>query len=177
MQNKTINKRNLGILLLIVSLIFSFSLILFYVQINKVIIELTKLNAGNCFIDGVCTEKQSLFPIFFGLFAVLINLLIGGYLIFINKSEDKVKDYIENNNKFKEDEKKFEFLLKGLDEYEKKVIIAVKEQDGISQSTLRIRTDMSKSKLSMVLSNLEKKNLIKKIENGKFNKIYIKTAL
>ena len=177
MQNKTMNKRNLGILLLIVSLIFSFSLILFYVQINKVIIELTKLNAGNCFIGGVCTEKQSLFPIFFGLFAVLINLLIGGYLIFINKSEDKVKDYIENNNKFKEDEKKFEFLLKGLDEYEKKVIIAVKEQDGISQSTLRIRTDMSKSKLSMVLSNLEKKNLIKKIENGKFNKIYIKTAL
>ena len=172
-----INKKTLGISLLIISLIFLSSLIIFYIQINRVIDELTKVNGGNCFINGVCTEKQSLFPVFLGLFAILINLLISSYLIFINKSEIKINEYIENDKEIKENEKKFEFLLKGLDEYEKKVIRAVKEQDGISQSTLRIRTDMSKAKLSMVLSNLEKKNLIKKIADGKFNKIYIKTTL
>ena len=67
--------------------------------------------------------------------------------------------------------------MEGLDEDEKKVMQAVKEQDGISQSTLRYRTDLSKTKLSMVLKELEEKNLIAKVKKGKINNIFMKKAL
>ena len=42
------------------------------------------------------------------------------------------------------------------------------------QSTLRIRTDMSKTKLSLVLKDMEEKNLIKKVEDGKKNKVFLR---
>ena len=50
-------------------------------------------------------------------------------------------------------------VLAGYTDEEKKVVKAVKEQDGITQSTLRLRTDLHKSKLSIVLDGLEKKGL------------------
>ena len=68
-------------------------------------------------------------------------------------------------------------MLTGLDEDEKKVLTAVKEQDGISQSTLKYRTDLSKTKLSVILSQLEKKGLIAKVKKGKTNDIFLKKAL
>jgi len=74
-------------------------------------------------------------------------------------------------------EEKFKILMQGLGEEEKKVITSVKDQDGISQSTLKYRTDLSKTKLSMVLAQLEKKGLVTKVKNGKINNIYLKKAL
>ena len=68
-------------------------------------------------------------------------------------------------------------MLKALDKDEQKVIKAVKQQDGITQQTLRLRTDMHKSKLSIILSKLEDKNLIKKVPKGKTNKVFLKISL
>lgn len=136
-----------------------------------------KLSNNNCFINGECTHQQSNLPIYIGLVAVILNIVLGIYIIILNKSEHEVKNYIDTEKKQKNKEERFEILLKALDEDEKKILKAVKEQDGISQSTLRIRTDMSKAKLSVVLSNMEKKNLVKKVQKGKFNKIFLKTAL
>ncbi len=172
-----ISKRNLGIFILTVSIIFLITIIIFSYQINNLILELMRLSNNNCFIDGKCTHQQSNLPIYIGLIAVIINIILGVYLIIFNKSELEVQDYIDAEKEQKNKEEKFEILLKALDEDEKKIMKAVKEQDGISQSTLRIRTDMSKAKLSIVLSNLERRNLIKKIQEGKFNKIFIKTFL
>lgn len=172
-----LSKRKLGIIILVVSIIFLITIVIFSYQINNLISELMKLSNNNCFIKGRCTHQQSNLPIYIGLIAVIINIILGVYIIILHKSEHEVKNYIEVDKKHKDKEERFGILLKGLDEDEKKVIQKVKEQDGISQSTLRIRTDMSKSKLSMVLSSLEKKNLIKKVQQGKFNKIFLKMAL
>ena len=65
----------------------------------------------------------------------------------------------------------------GLNEEEKKVIIAVKDQDGITQQTLRLRTGLHKSKLSIVISDLQAKKLIEKVPKGKTNQIFLKIAL
>ncbi len=74
-------------------------------------------------------------------------------------------------------EEKFNILLTALDEDEQNVLKAIKEQDGISQSTLKFRTDLSKTKLSLVLTSFEKKNLVTKVKTGKINHIYLKKAV
>jgi len=74
-------------------------------------------------------------------------------------------------------EDKFNFLMGALNEYEQKVIKAVREQDGITQATLRIRTDLSKTKLSFILADLEKKGLISKQIKGNTNQIFLKRQI
>jgi len=64
-----------------------------------------------------------------------------------------------------------------LDEFEKEVITAVREQEGITQNTLRLRVDMSKAKLSQVLGNLEKKGLIKREKERKTFAVYLREKL
>ena len=72
------------------------------------------------------------------------------------------------------EDERFEIILKALDDYEKKVLKAVREQDGITQNTLRLRTDMSKAKLSYVLQELEKRNLIKRSPKGKTLEVFLR---
>ncbi len=62
----------------------------------------------------------------------------------------------------------------GLNEDEKKILSAVKDQDGITQHTLGLRTDLHKSKLSIIVGILERKGLIKKEKKGKTNKIFLR---
>ena len=81
---------------------------------------------------------------------------------------------LEDEKNKKIGDEKFDWILKALDDYEKKVLKAVKEQDGITQNTLRLRTNMSKAKLSYVLQELEKRNLIKRIEKGKTLEVWLK---
>ena len=78
----------------------------------------------------------------------------------------------EKNSKISEE--RFSIILKALDSHEKKVMKFIKEQDGITQSTLRLRTDMSKAKLSYVLTELERRGLIKREKKGKSLAIYLK---
>ena len=71
------------------------------------------------------------------------------------------------------EEDKFELMLKAMDDNEKKVLKAIKEQSGITQSTLKYRTDLSKAKVSQILTDFEKKHLIKREEKGKTYAVYL----
>ena len=69
-------------------------------------------------------------------------------------------------------EEKFTLLLRGLDEFEQQVLQEVRRQEGITQNTLRLRVNMSKAKLSQVLTNLEKKKLVKREAQKKTLAVY-----
>jgi uncharacterized membrane protein len=64
--------------------------------------------------------------------------------------------------------------MKALDPFEQKVIEAIREQNGITQNTLRLRTNMSKSKLSIVLKELERRELIKRVGKGKTLSVFLR---
>ena len=64
-----------------------------------------------------------------------------------------------------------------MNEDEKNILTAVKDQDGITQHTLGLRTNMHKSKLSIIVGMLEQKGLVKREKKGKTNQVYLKVNL
>lgn len=164
MENK-----KLGIVLMVLSAVILILFLIYNSNMSQQSIEI------GCFPNQDCKtiEKTlSLSHISMGVFSFLLAL--GFYLLFFNKTEKAILERLEKDKDERINNAKFEMLFKALDSYEQKVIKAIKEQDGITQSTLRIRTDMSKSKLSIVLKELERRGLIKRIEKGKTLSIFLK---
>ncbi len=164
MENK-----KLGILLIVISIIVGSMFFYYNSQLSK------QANEIKCFPTEECLQiEESLTFTHFsiGIFSFILSL--GFYLIFFNKTDEKIFSRLEKEKEEKIEDIKFDILMKALDSYEQKVIKAVKNQPGITQSTLRIKTDMSKAKLSYVLQELQKRNLIKRIEKGKTFEIHLK---
>ncbi len=164
MENK-----KLGVILIILSLVFLLFLLYFNLNFSG------KSIALGCNINEGCAKVQDLLTVTnigFGFFGFMLAL--GFYILFFSKSEEMVLKRLEDHKRNRTDEEKFGLILKGLDSYEKKVLKAVREQDGITQNTLRLRTDMSKAKLSYVLQDLEKRNLIKRTPKGKTLQVFLK---
>ena len=116
--------------------------------------------------------------------SALASGFCGAYLTFMHKDTQKIKSEnkalirkIDSISKEHDSNSSFNILLKGLDEDEQKIMKEVYAKDGIGQNTLHIRTNISKSRLSSLLVNLEKKNLIKKVPEGKINRIYLKQTI
>ncbi|MBU2561431.1 MAG: hypothetical protein KKD17_03970 [Nanoarchaeota archaeon] len=178
------DNRKLGMILIAVSLVLLVLLVLIRTSIVAAYqSEIDKYVAAGeaCPADpDFCPHEQrarAQIPIFIAG-ALLIGVIsLGVYLIFFEKSQREILSTLKREKHIQSAEEKFNILLKGLGPEERKVVLAVKEQDGITQQTLRLRTDMHKSKLSIVLDGLEKKGLIKRIEKGKTKQVFLKIAL
>ena len=164
MENK-----KLGVLLIVLSLFIGGTLLYYNSQLVRQSQEVGCFESPDCL---PIEESLSLTHFAFGIFSFVLAL--GFYLLFFNKTEQIILKKLEDekNNKIKDE--KFDIILKVLDEYESRVLKAIKDQEGITQSTLRLRTDMSKAKLSYVLQDLEKRNLIKRVPKGKTLQIYLR---
>ena len=161
MENK-----KLGVLLIILGLLVG-GLIIYYIDVLT-----EKSDELGCFNDPSCVPIErglSISHVGIGIFSFIIAL--GFYLLFFNKTEDLLVKRLGEDK----DNEKFEFAMKFLNPYEAKVLRKIKEEEGITQSTLRLKLDMSKAKLSYVLQDLEKRELIKRVEKGKTLQIFSKT--
>ena len=128
--------------------------------------------------SGACPmENQTPWQIYLGIILISGIAALGIYLIFFDKSQKEIVKILEKQKHIQLKEEKFDILLKALNNDEKKILKAVKEQDGITQQTLRFRTDIHKSKLSILLDGLEKKELIARKEKGKTKQVFLKIAL
>ena len=131
-------------------------------------------SALQCYPTNECQRVSSLL----GLSHVAIGLIsfigaLGIYLLFFSTSEEAILKRLEEEKNMKIEGDKFELVLKAMDENEKKVLKAIKEQDGITQSTLKFRTDLSKAKVSQILTDFEKKHLVKREAKGKTYAVYL----
>ncbi|MEK6834757.1 MAG: winged helix-turn-helix transcriptional regulator [Nanoarchaeota archaeon] len=184
MQNK-----NLGIILIILTLIILALLFFFKAQFQDTFgIHATPECIHDESQGQICPYEKlvDILPYFYISVTILVVItLLGLYLTFysdkekkvIQEYQDKITKRLEDVKKKEIKEDKFNFLMTALNENEQKVIKAVREQDGITQATLRIRTDLSKTKLSFILADLEKKGLITKVSKGKTNQIFLKKAI
>ena len=164
MENK-----KLGILLIIISI---FILILFTDYTSQMNNHFTEMG---CFPNQNCKKIEkmlSLSHVSMGVFSFLFAL--GFYLLFFNKTEKAIFEKLEREKELKVDEMKFKILMKALDQFEQKVIEVIKEQEGIAQNTLKLRANMSKSKLSFVLKELERRGIVKRVKKGKTFSVYLR---
>ena len=163
MENK-----KLGFVILSISILASILTFGFMNVIGK------QTTALQCYPTNECQRVESLM----GLSHIAVGLIsfiaaLGVYLLFFSTSEEAILRRLEEDKNRKIEQDKFELILKALDENERKVIKAVKEQEGITQSTLKFRTDLSKSKVSQILTDFEKKHLVKREEKGKTYAVYL----
>ncbi len=130
--------------------------------------------ALQCYPTSECQRVESLL----GLSHISVGLIsfigaLGIYLLFFSTSEEAILKRLEEEKNKTIEQDRFELILKSMDENEKKVLKAVKEQAGITQSTLKYRADLSKAKISQVLTDFEKKNLVKRELKGKTYAVYL----
>lgn len=161
--------RKLGLLLIIISILIG-GVFIYY---NNTLSEQSK--ELGCFDQPDCLSLEkglSISHFAIGVFSFIFAL--GFYLLFFNKTDEHIMKRLEEDKNNKINDEKFKYILMGLDEFEKNVLKSVKEQDGITQNTLRLRTNMSKAKLSYVLQELEKRGLIKRVQKGKTLSVHLK---
>lgn len=138
----------------------------------------TQARQLGCFNDPSCVKVESALSMSHLAFGVIgFVLALGFYLIVFARGEQAILQRLEDEKNKKITEEKFSLIAQGLDEFEKKVITAVREQEGITQNTLRLRTALSKAKLSYVLQDLEKKGLIARVPEGKTLAVHLKIAV
>ena len=150
------------------------------VILSSLQIQLNEHSKGACSCSqtlngGACpAETGTPWGMYSGIFLIALMTAMGVYLVFFEKSQKEIVSVLEKQKKIQTEDEKFAILNKAMDDYEKRVIKAIREQDGITQSTLRFRTDLSKSKLSSILSDFEKKGLVKREKKGKTFSIFLK---
>ncbi len=173
-----IENRKIGIILIAIAIVIASSTAAIKIREDSFVEEMVA-EQGSCFLeDGTCMhEERGSFLYFVSWIFSAALAALGAYMIFFEKSQAELVSALGKQKEMKIEEEKFDILMKGLDADEQKVMKAVREQDGITQQTLRLRADMHKSKLSITLDRLEKKGLVKRVEKGKTNQVFMKVSL
>jgi DNA-binding MarR family transcriptional regulator len=134
---------------------------------------------GSCYLDnGVCLHEGRDYSLYIGggiLSGALI--LLGIYLLLFERSAQLMlahQERIATDLKAAKQSNEWNAFLAGFKPEEQLVLKAIREQDGIQQSTLRYRTGLSKTGLSLMLKELEKDGNITRKESGKTNEIFLR---
>lgn len=174
------DEKQIGAIILIIGILLGVFIYMAKAREDNVIKTFVK-EQGTCYLeDGTCLhdDRNYTFYIFGGVLSAGL-IVLGIYLYFFDKSQEILKEHqvkissaLQEAKKHEKDRDEFSAFLGSFNEGEKKVLKAIYEQDGILQSTLRYRTDMSKTSLSLILKSFEEKKLISKEPSGKTNKIH-----
>lgn len=172
------NQKQVGAIVLSFAVLLGVILLFVNLQQNMYINELVNARGGECILDdGTCLHADRNGVVFYGGGVLAIALLtLGLYLIFFDKTQKLLmQQHTEVASALQDAKERDEFkaFLSGFSEEEKKVLEQVKEQEGITQSTLRYKTGMSKTSLSLLLKKLEEKGIISRKESGKTNEVYL----
>jgi uncharacterized membrane protein len=164
------DNKKLGLIIIGLTILFG----LFLWEFNN---KLNELEVDSCVCADTCKEHEPSYLSQGSIALIFSTLSLGIYLLFFEKSHDKLIKKLKEDASIKSKNEKFDFILLGLSEDEKKVLTAIKEQDGITQHTLGLRTNLHKSKLSILVGLLEDKSLIKKEKKGKTNQLFLRIKL
>ena len=174
------DQKHIGIILMVVSLLLA-SFVYLIQSDSEAFAQDYMAKEGTCYLDdGTCLHKKNL-PLYISGWAVSGALfLFGIYLTFIDKTQKilaehqiKVSSALESAKKQDREKDEFNAYLAGFDEEKQKILKAIKDQEGIKQSTLRYKTNISKTALSLILKELEDRKIISRKPSGKTKEVYL----
>ena len=161
------NNKRLGIVLIAFSLVLGGLFLSFINAFNKQAIQ------SNCYANPNCSQIASNINITHFAVGIIASILsLGFYMLFFNKEHLILKKLQEEKN-IKINDERFSIISSVFDDNEKSILTIVKNQPGITQNTLRLKANLSKSKISSILSEFEKRSLIKREAKGKTYSIFI----
>jgi len=174
------DQKHIGIILLIVSVLIA-SFVVIVKKNNDDFADEYRRIQGDCYLDdGTCLHKKDTTIYVLGWGISLALFLFGTYLTFIDKTQEmmaehqiKISSALESAKKQDREKDEFSAYLAGFNEKEQKIIKAIKEQDGIKQATLRYKTDISKTGLSLMLKDLEERKIISRKPYKKTNQVFL----
>ena len=164
--------KKFGYVLIVLSILLGFVMFFIWNSLNDTADKL------GCYPSPECARIQPLFTftnLVLGVLAFLLSL--GFYISFLSRTEESIIKRLENDSKERLSEEKYSILIRGLDEHERKILSLIRGQPGITQATLRFKVDLSKAKVSEVVSGLEKKKLVRKKEAGKTYNLYFAESI
>jgi uncharacterized membrane protein len=174
--------KHIGLILILAGILIGLFTVMMYLREDKLINEFVMEN-GTCYLaDGTCLhEDRSYTPYIIGLVASIGLLVLGIYLLLLDKTQTLLQEQnLKIGHALKEakvevkQKDEFKAYLSAFTDDEQKVLLAIREQDGIQQSTLRYRTGMGKASLSVMLKSFEEKGIITKKVSGKTNKVFLR---
>ena len=174
-----ITNKHLGALLVIIGILAIILTSSAKTKEDYYIEALVESHGGACVLeDGYCLHNDRNWTGYIAGFSIGIgSVLLGIYLLFFEKSYDMFKRQQESfAREVKKAKQKDEFAayLAGFNDEEKMILKAIHDQEGIKQSTLRYRTGITKSSLSLILNSLENREVISRRKSGKTKEVYLR---
>lgn len=179
------NQKLLGSILIVIGILILILTAYTVSFVNNNISRQIQEQNGSCYLeDGTCLHEEGINYLYYSLIGYISGaalVLLGLYIVFFDKSHEvlmkqnkEVSEALKEARKKSDKDSQFNAYLAGFDEDKQKILKAVHEQEGILQSTLRYRTGMSKSYLSLQLKELEEKEIISRKPEGKTNKVFLR---
>ena len=162
------DNRNLGITVLVLAVLL-FGVVANFIQKTTI----TGSRSG-------CNEKKECQSVIsalnyshlvIGIIFALFSL--GIYLLVFNRSEHALLEKLEKEKDHLLKEDRLKIISMMLDQNEQKVFEAIHEKEGITQTMIRLKTDLSKGTVSQILAHFERKNIIKREPQGKTYSVYL----
>ena len=145
-----------------VILVFAISFLLLFLGLSMVLVDESTRNGGMPHMGNMMNPDYTL-PILLSLtLALVVGVLV---LLWLKPTRT------ETQPAPKVDE--LEIIKRALSDDEKAVLDEVRRAGEITQDSLRFRLDWSKPKLSRILTNLDKMNIIQRERMGKTYKVFL----
>ena len=172
-------------MLIVVGILLVISVFMIKANEDKIIKDYIEVQ-GSCYLsDGTCLhDDRNMTGYIIGWILGATIVMLGLYLLLFDKTqemmeksqkamEENQKDFIEKVSEDKKS-KEFEAFLSAFNNKRKKIIRTIKDNERITQSTLRFKTGLSKAQLSILINDLEKNNFISRKAKGKTYEVYLK---
>jgi len=177
------NQKQIGLILIACGVVIALFTLFVKIKDDQFINHIIMQQGGSCYLpDGTCLHQDRDYTTYIVGGALALALLFFGiYLRFLDKTQEtlvqhqiKVSDALARAKHDERSKDEFNAFLSGFSPQEQDILKALHGQDGILQSTLRYRTGLSKAMVSLLLSSLEEREIIKRTQKGKTKQVYLR---
>jgi|GEM_PF-3192129 len=123
----------------------------------------------NSLMQLLFSEKEAAFG--YGMtFSFLVSMILGVWFFMFTKPKESTPEEEKKENPI---DKNFAVLERVLTGDEMLLLRLIKDSEGITQDSLRFTTNFSKSKVSALITELEKNGIVHREEMGKTFRLFI----